>query len=222
MSIRNVALLLASLGSFAGAHIKVGSLDVASGTTWTPGQKVTLSWAASIDHGKSPYDLWYSVDGGATWTTIQMGIPGQAADVPVTWDWTVPDKPTTRGMIRVFQTFGGTVASSPSNPGDYTLFSPLFTIQATTAVEPAAAGSRAMLHQLGDALRIGLPAGSASAALEIVRLDGTRPVRIPLDAGAAQGDVVLPLRGPAFRAPFLARLVVDGRVSARLLVTAIH
>lgn len=199
-------------------HIKPGSFSVKSGTVYTAGQIVTLSWAASIDHNKSNYNLWFSPDSGKTWTTVKSGIPGQAADVLVNYSWTVPAQPTAKGMLRVFQVFGGTVATNPSNPGDYTLFSPVFEIKATSAVAPNPAHPFRMRIQ-GDHLQVRLDASGSSAVLDILNLDGSLERTLSL-AAARAGDEPIDLRlselGVRHRS--ILRLRVDGRVVEQAVV----
>lgn len=198
----------------ASAHIKAGSLSVKSGTTYTAGQKVSILWSASIDHDKSKYNLWYSPDSGKTWTSIKTGVPGAANNVPVVYEWTVPDQTTTKGILRVFQTFGGTVSSNLSRPGDYTLFSPAFKIVAATAVLPAARGT-AVLRQQGAHLDIRLPA-AGQASLEVFGLDGARHRTLELAPNATESvtrRVSVGELGIAGRA--VVRLRLDGKVVAQ-------
>lgn len=180
-------------------------------SSYTAGQKVTLSWSASIDHNKSTYTLWYSPDAGANWSTVKSKIPGQASNVAVNHEWTVPSQPTTRGMIRVFQDFGGTVATNPSSPGDYTLFSTQFEIksvsgrQAPTAVRERSSWIRSDGHRISLGI---LDQMEKSASLEIRSLDGSLLeardlgqilsssafLEIPRDARAWHGQVVVQVR----------------------------
>lgn len=204
------------------AHIKPGSLSVKSGTTWTAGQKVSLSWSASIDHNKSAYTVWYSPDAGKTWSTVKTGIPGQAAGVAVVYEWTVPTTPTTTGMIRVFQAFGGTVATSPSNPGDYTLFSPVFKIEAATGVSrttTSAAGGSAIAVG-GDVLEIrfgGLRAGAAF--LDVLELDGSLHRTVQLGSvGANSSNSRIALADLGRAGPKILRLRIDGIVIEQKLI----
>ena len=202
------------------AHIKPGSLSVKSGTVYTAGQKTTLSWTANIDHNKSNYNLWYSSDSGKTWTTVATGIPGQAAGVLVNYTWTVPGKPTNTGMLRVFQIFGGTVASDPSNPGDYTLFSPVFKITATTSVaapttDPART-SWASLHLLRDRLDLRFEArDGGSATLEVLEMDGSLRTLGLQGVRTGANHLELPLRDLGIRGRSIVRLRLDGVVVAQ-------
>lgn len=214
-------ILCVALAGIASAHIKPGSLSIVRGTVYNAGQKVAISWAASIDHNKSPYTLWFSPDSGKTWNTVKTGIPGMSGSAAVTYEWTVPAQATKGGMIRVFQTFGGTVATSPSNPGDYTLFSPLFEIKASTSVAPRGANdSRASLRLLGTRLVARFDAiGNERATLELVGLDGTvrHTTDLPaLRAGANVAEVQLP-RGD-LRSPAIVLLRLDGRTAVRTFV----
>lgn len=214
---KHLAAISLALAVSASAHIKAGSLNVKSGTSWTVGQKVSLSWSASIDHNKSSYNLWYSVDSGKNWTSIKTGIPGAASNVAVTYEWTVPNQPTTKGIVRVFQTFGGTVSSNLSKPGDYTLFSPPFQIVPASAVAPSAAPI-ASLRQTGDRLEIGLPS-ARTARLEVLGLDGSLLRTIDLGAAAAgNGEASLPLAELGRDGVSVLRLVCDGVVAAQQLV----
>jgi len=206
-----LALAVAAL-----AHIQPGSLSVKSGTVYTVGQNVTLSWSASIDHNKSSYNLWYSIDSGKTWITIKTGIPGQAAGVLVNYTWIVPNQTTSKGMIRVFQTFGGTVATSPSSPGDYTLFSPVFQIKATSALAIPVASSAASLRVLGHRVVVRFTAsGGELVSLDVVGLDGSVEKAVPLSvARAGENRLELTVSELEIRGRGIVRLRVDGRVVA--------
>lgn len=218
----NVLAIGLLLATTTFAHIQPGSLSVKSGTVWKAGQKVSLSWSASISHNNSPYTLWYSPDAGKTWTTVKTGIPGKASAVAVVYEWTVPSAPTTTGMIRVFQTFGGTVATSPSNPGDYTLFSPVFTIEAATRVSRTStfADGRSAIDVGGEVLevRLGdLRAGAAS--LDVLELDGSFHRSVPLGtAGANSSNARIPVADLGRTGPKLLRLRIDGSVIEQKLI----
>jgi hypothetical protein len=59
----------------------------------TVGDSVEISWHSTGD----TVTLWYSTDGGENWILIVRNIPEQ----PNSYDWTVPDTPTTNGVIKV-------------------------------------------------------------------------------------------------------------------------
>jgi len=221
-----VSLLCLVVAAAAWAHIKPGSFSVQNGMVYTPGQIVTLAWTASIDHNMSNYDLWYSADSGKTWTTVKSGIPGKAANVLVTYAWTVPSQPTTKGMLRVFQVFGGTVATNPSSPGDYTLFSPVFEIKSTSAVSgPAHSVGMDALRLRGDRVEIRIAATQAGAAsLEILNLDGSieRSLDLPtVRAGDYRFELGLSQLGSRKRSSILL-LRVDGKIAAEAVFAPFH
>ncbi|MEN9309450.1 MAG: hypothetical protein RL173_3382 [Fibrobacterota bacterium] len=206
-----------ALTAMAFAHIKPGSLSIKSGTTYTQGQKVSISWSASIDHNKSGYDLWYSPDAGKNWTSLKTGIPGAANNVLVTYEWTVPSQPTTTGMIRVFQLFGGTVATNPSSPGDYTLFSPAFTIASASAVAPLDRNPPALARK-GDFLEIRLESATPQL-LEVIGFDGSLRGTRKIAATANSGQILtIPLAELDITDRSLIRLRSGGRVVAQVVV----
>jgi len=216
---KRMATLCMALAATTFAHIKPGSLSIKSGTTYTQGQKVSISWSASIDHNKSSYDIWYSPDAGKNWTSLKKGIPGAANNVPVTYDWTVPSQPTTAGMIRVFQVFGGTVATNPASPGDYTLFSPVFTIATASALAPSVRGP-AMLVQKGSALEVRTES-SMPAHLDVIRFDGSIHRTVEIRPTSSHGQILtIPMVELGISGPSVIRLRSGGRVLASL--EAIH
>jgi len=215
---RMIAMFLVAAAA-AFAHIKPGSLNLKSGMTYTAGQKLTLSWSASIDHNMSNYNLWYSSDAGKNWTTVKMGIPGKASNVLVTYDWTVPSEPTTTGMIRVFQIFGGTVATNPASPGDYTLFSPTFTIKASSAVT-SRTESPASLRLVGDHLEVGFDAHEPGPiSLDILGMDGSRHPSIELSGATSGADrFAIPVAELGHCGPSVVRLRRGGEVLAQRVI----
>jgi len=218
LSMNRIAAYCLVIACASWGHIQSGSFSVKSGTVYTPGQNVTLSWSASIDHNKSNYNLWFSSDSGKTWTTVKSGIPGQAAGVLVNYSWTVPSQPTTKGMLRVFQVFGGTVASSPSSPGDYTLFSPVFEIKATSSVA-STLSVPALLQLHGDRLEVRLVAEGRAAFLDVLNLDGSLERSWTLArSGSGAQSIDLRLSELGIRHRSILCLRVDGRVIARQVV----
>ncbi len=69
------------------------------GETFTWGQTVTIQWHVYIPHNTLNWDLYFSGDGGTTWSAIQLDLPvGQ-----LSYQWIVPDTSVTEGRIRVVQ-----------------------------------------------------------------------------------------------------------------------
>jgi len=69
------------------------------GESFTPGDVVDIQWIIEIDHGDCDWDLYFSTDNGSTWTTIVENLPKANLD----YNWTVPNSPTTQGIVRVVQ-----------------------------------------------------------------------------------------------------------------------
>ncbi|HEU4883400.1 MAG TPA: IPT/TIG domain-containing protein, partial [Longimicrobium sp.] len=88
------------LGTPADAKPLVTVTAPNGGEVLTPGQTVTISWNSSDDKGLASHDVRYSVDGGATFQPVVLGIPGFRQNAM----WTVPNLPTDRGLISVTAT----------------------------------------------------------------------------------------------------------------------
>jgi len=69
------------------------------GETFIVGQTITIEWHIVAHHNTLNWDLFFSPDGGVTWDTIQLDIPTSQ----LSYEWEVPDIPTTQGRVRVFQ-----------------------------------------------------------------------------------------------------------------------
>ena len=55
-----------------------------------------VTWT-SANFIASNYTIQYSVNGGSSWATIATNVPGTNTSYP----WTVPDDPTSQGLVRV-------------------------------------------------------------------------------------------------------------------------
>ncbi|UCE17674.1 MAG: S8 family serine peptidase [Gemmatimonadota bacterium] len=66
------------------------------GEIWTVGQVHTITWDATDNVGVSRTDIFYSYDGGSNYDLIDnlSGNPG-------TYDWTVPNTPSTTCLVKV-------------------------------------------------------------------------------------------------------------------------
>jgi len=67
------------------------------GEVWTVGQTYAITWSATDNIGVTSTSLYYSYDGGADYYLIDnlSGNPG-------TYDWTVPNTPSTQCLVQVF------------------------------------------------------------------------------------------------------------------------
>ncbi len=69
------------------------------GETFTVGQTIVIEWHIVAPHNTLNWDLFFSVDGGETWDTLQMDIPTSQ----LSYEWVIPDSITTTARIQVFQ-----------------------------------------------------------------------------------------------------------------------
>jgi len=84
------------------------------------GETVKITWKAQ---GVKSFDMAYSTDGGESWAGIEFGyIPANyvSADQSFTYDWEVPDTPSTECLVRV---------SDSDNPGTFDQSAENFTIE---------------------------------------------------------------------------------------------
>lgn len=94
-----------------------------SAEIWKAGTQNRVRWA--VENNVTAFDMEFSKDGGNSWVAVK-----QANDaVKGYWDWSVPNVPTTKGMLRAF------LSGDPEM--EYTR-SPIFTVTGTSGVEPVA------------------------------------------------------------------------------------
>ncbi|MGQ3013779.1 MAG: T9SS type A sorting domain-containing protein [Flavobacteriales bacterium] len=101
-------------------------------TILTPngGQNLGGCTVTSLSFDRSPaystFSLQYSENGGSTWTTISSSF--NASGNPSIYNWTLPNNPTTQGMVRVTPT---TLGSSFADVSDatFTVIKPVTIIQ---------------------------------------------------------------------------------------------
>jgi hypothetical protein len=77
------------------------------GETWTGGSTQNITWSPS--ETGSGVDLYYSIDGGATYTSIATDQTDTG-----TYAWTVPNIPTTEAKVKVEDTINAAVATDES------------------------------------------------------------------------------------------------------------
>jgi len=67
------------------------------GEVLTVGSTFTITWSSRDNVGVTSHDVLFSSNGGTTFTAIVTNLPGGAQS----YNWTVPNTPTTAGKIRV-------------------------------------------------------------------------------------------------------------------------
>lgn len=108
-------ILLSFLGLPGYAHVAL--LAPKGGDTLVAGEEILIRWQEIIIHDTQNWDVLYSPDGGQNWDTV-------AADIDVSllsYNWTVPDIPTSQGRIQIIQDNSGTDYNDIS--GDFTILS---------------------------------------------------------------------------------------------------
>jgi hypothetical protein len=136
------------------------------GEKWVAGQEQRVRWL-----GADPADLWISPDGGATWSTLAVGVGGFADNSFVL---TAPGPATNLGKVRVSAS-GEPVAHASSDASDG-----VFTI--LVKHDPPAAAHRLGLTPTGAAANDGF--GSSVSGAGDVNGDGYADVIV----GATQND----------------------------------
>jgi subtilisin family serine protease len=66
------------------------------GNVFAVGTMVEVRWSNPAGYENAPSSLWFSSDGGETWTLVADGLSGGSCA------WQVPAEPTTTGLMRVF------------------------------------------------------------------------------------------------------------------------
>jgi subtilisin family serine protease len=86
------------------------------GEVWTAGQTYTIAWNATDNVGVTQTSLSYSHDGGANYTLIEnlSGNPGS-------YDWTVPNTPSTTCLVKVEAYDGASNMGSDVSDGYFTI-----------------------------------------------------------------------------------------------------
>jgi hypothetical protein len=101
------------------AHVELNYPE--GGETYHPGDIITTTWTETIKHNTQDWDLFYSVDGGDSWIILKEGLALEARS----YQWLIPDVPTTTAKIKVIQDNEG---------GDYERASQNFTIATVTGI----------------------------------------------------------------------------------------
>lgn len=114
-----VILFVFILPALANAHVEL--IQPKAGEEFMPAQTMNIEWNELVTHNTLNWDLYFSADGGATWTAIKTDISYGTTS----YNWTVPETFTPHGQIKIVQ----------DNEGfNYEDISGNFTISAATAV----------------------------------------------------------------------------------------
>ncbi len=78
--------------------------DPNGGEVLQVGSQFTITWRIQISHNLQNWDLWYSTTGaGGPWINIAQNLPAGSGAVNSvhTFNWTIPDAPSTQVRVRV-------------------------------------------------------------------------------------------------------------------------
>ncbi len=127
-----------SLASLPWAHLTPNSFKTSKAGPYKAGDTITVTYGIGVTHGGVNVD--FSSNGGNTWTTIKANLPGGNSGNS-SYKWPVTQGPTQQGKLRICQMGGSTPCvdanktDNPSGGPNYWLISPVFTIEAVTALE---------------------------------------------------------------------------------------
>jgi uncharacterized protein YcfL len=83
------------------------------GETWNSGETKTITWTASDNVGVTRIALYYSTDGGGSWSTIATNLGNSGS-----YSWQVPNVSSTNAFVRVeaFDAAGNSNSDVSNNP----------------------------------------------------------------------------------------------------------
>jgi hypothetical protein len=90
------------------------------GESWAAGSVHNITWTATDDVGVTGVDLYYSTDGGATFTAIATGVANTGS-----YAWTVPNAATTNGIIKVVAHDGSGHTGQDASDAAFTITAPV-------------------------------------------------------------------------------------------------
>ena len=88
------------------------------GESWNDGSVHEITWTATDNVGVTSIDLTYSINNGGSWLPVATGEANDG-----TYDWTVPDTPTTLGLVRVVARDAAANAGSDQSNANFTIIS---------------------------------------------------------------------------------------------------
>lgn len=118
---RKVLIIICTALAAIQLHAHVDLNYPQGGEVFNPGDIVNIRWTETVRHNTLNWDLYYSADGGQTWTALMEDIPLEV----LTFQWTVPDAPGMDARIRIVQ---------DNENGNYSSSSLSFTIASFTGV----------------------------------------------------------------------------------------
>jgi hypothetical protein len=123
MRLRPVSVcIVTALGTFFGlaspseGHVSLNAPD--GGQVLEVGSQFTISWRIQISHNLQNWDLWYSITGpSGPWISIAQNLPAGSGAVNSvhTYNWTIPNTPSTQVRVRVRMDNSGTDYQDISN-----------------------------------------------------------------------------------------------------------
>lgn len=193
---KTLAIAVFGTAVAASAHLKAGSLLPKGGETMKVGDSFTITWTDDEIH-RDRIDISLSKDNGVTWTDIRAGLPDESKDG--SFRWTIPASAvSTQAKVRVCQSGPCTPAQNgnrTSGTGSpWYMTSSTFTIQASTALSPAAAAAEGLKVDFDAStrnVRVSFDlAAAGKATLQAFDLDGALVATL-IDGNFASGSHAL-------------------------------
>jgi large repetitive protein len=173
------------------------------GERFQPGQQVMIQWQSSDNMGVVAHNVQFSADGGGTFSDIVINLPGSAQS----FSWTVPNRPTTQGVIQVVVRDAAgnqssdrsdsvfTIAISTSSAPTIASFSPMSGLPGTVVTISGTNFSVADLVDLSVLFNVTEAAVGSASATSIV-------AAVPLGATTGTLKVTTPAGTATSTSPF--------------------
>ena len=88
------------------------------GETWNDGSVHQITWTATDNVGVTSIDITYSINGGTSWLPVATGETNDG-----TFNWTVPNNPTTQARVRVVAYDAAANSGSDQSNANFTIAS---------------------------------------------------------------------------------------------------
>ena len=186
-------LIFACCLAFTQTMAHVNLLNPTGGEMYNVGETVTLQWQIAISHNIQNWDLSISIDNGVTWEAVELDIPstGSAVGTTVSYDWLVPNTPSTQVKLLIVMDNSGT---------DYDDTSPAFTISTTVGIADSWSQTELDVFpnpvKIGEDLWISYPNdGSEISNIQIFNSNGAIAKSIPMNKGNVPELIKVNLNG---------------------------